>query len=120
MAAADAARRLRLLPPGTALGWTPYAWLVYLVPFAIMPAVDGGPAEGRWGATAAATVVFLVAYFRAYWERGTRLVALVAVQAALGAAFARANRGRWCSSSTRPRSRGTSRARATRRASSSS
>src|SRR5687767_11645151 len=86
-------RHFRLLPPRSSLGWTPYAWLVYLVPFLLMPAIPGGPAEGRWWATAVATAAFLPAYFRAFWERGARLLALVAVQTALGAAFARSNPG---------------------------
>src|ERR1043166_7633934 len=30
----------RLLPHDDDLGWTPYAWLIYIVPFAITPLID--------------------------------------------------------------------------------
>jgi len=85
-------RRLRLLPPDRSLGWLPYAWLVYLGSFFVEPVVRGWDA-GYWAATIVGTLVFLVSYFRGYWERGARLVAIVSFQMALGIGFSPVNRG---------------------------
>ncbi|MGH7505031.1 MAG: sensor histidine kinase, partial [Longimicrobiales bacterium] len=89
-------RRFRLLPPGGPYGWTPYAWLVYLPTFLIEPiarATEGRASAGYLAATAAGVVVFLVSYFRGYWVRGVKLVPIIAVQTALGIAFAPVNPG---------------------------
>jgi two-component system sensor histidine kinase DesK len=53
------------------LGWTPFAWLVYLI-FYFVPLVTGGPSTRVvvWSLVAAA--VFLVLYFEAFRARGTR------------------------------------------------
>jgi two-component system sensor histidine kinase DesK len=89
---AGAPRRVRLLPPDATAGWVPYAWLVYLGGFFIAPWVRrAGPVE--WAVTVVGAAVFLAIYFRAYWERGARLVALVAAQAALGVGFSAVNDG---------------------------
>ncbi len=62
-------RRFVLLPRNSPLGWTPYAWLVYLLMFLLEPTLRQRPA---WEAllTYAGAAVFLVAYFRAFWARG--------------------------------------------------
>jgi two-component system sensor histidine kinase DesK len=80
------------LPPNRTIGWTPYAWLIYLGFFFIAP-LQRGRGAGDWALTIVGTVVFLAAYFRAYWERGPRLLALIAFQAALGVAFSPVNDG---------------------------
>ena len=57
----------------------------------VLGAVRHGP--WYWAATIAATIVFLVAYFRGYWERGARLVGIVAVFTALAVCFSPVNGG---------------------------
>ena len=79
-------RRFPLLPDGP-LGWTPYAWLIYLSVFLIEPVVR--TQQGRagllyWAMTIVALLAFLAAYFRGYWVHGRRLVAIIAFIAALG------------------------------------
>jgi hypothetical protein len=39
---------MRLLPKDPDLGWTPYAWLIYFVPFLAYPAARGASAL-EWG-----------------------------------------------------------------------
>lgn len=83
--------RLRLLPPGHDLGFTPYAWLVYLVALLVEPLARGAtPTE--WAALAVAMAVFLPAYFAGYWG-GRGLAAGVLVPLLLGAGLAFVNPG---------------------------
>lgn len=64
---------MRLLPKNHFLGWTPYAWLVYLCFFFMHPILDHvGPRE--WAVTIGATVVFVGLYLRGYWLCGWPLV----------------------------------------------
>lgn len=89
-------RQFRLLPPNTYLGWTPYAWLVYLPIFLIEPVVHtrmGLGSAGLWAITLAGVAVFLIAYFRGYWVRGQRMLPVVAVLVALGVCFSPVNTG---------------------------
>jgi two-component system sensor histidine kinase DesK len=89
-------RRFRILPPGSPLGWTPYAWLLYLPTFLIEPVVRtqlGRATVAYWALTIAGLVLFLIVYFRAYWVRGVRLLPLIAIQTALAVGFAPINRG---------------------------
>jgi two-component system, NarL family, sensor histidine kinase DesK len=83
-------RRVQLIPPERS--WIPYAWLIYLGAFFIEPIIRGWN-PGYWAATIAGALVFLVSYFRGYWERGARLVAIVAFQVALGIGFSPVNSG---------------------------
>jgi len=85
-------RRFHLLPPGRGLGWIPYAWIVYLGSFFIEPIVHGWN-PGYWAVTVLGAVVFLASYFRGYWEHGPRLVAIIALQVALGIGFSPFNPG---------------------------
>jgi len=79
---------MRLLPHDTSLGWTPYAWLVYIVPFALTPFISSWQANARGFATyAIALVAFLALYFRSYWVRGRELVLVSAATLAMGLAF---------------------------------
>jgi len=78
----------RLLPHDADLGWTPYAWLIYIVPFAITPVFDHRYATaGGWAMFLAATAAFLVLYFRGYWARGRELVLIAAATTAMAIAF---------------------------------
>ncbi len=90
-------RRWRLLPDDKSLGWTPFAWLIYLPTFLIEPIADAQagrpPHWSIWLFTIAGLVVFLASYFYGYWARGRRLMAIAALQTALGIAFAPINIG---------------------------
>jgi two-component system, NarL family, sensor histidine kinase DesK len=78
----------RLLPHDDDLGWTPFAWLIYIVPFAITPLMERRYATlGGWSLFLGATAVFLVLYFRGYWARGRELVLVAIAIAALGIVF---------------------------------
>lgn len=78
----------RLLPHDNDLGWTPYAWLIYIVPFLTTPlyAPRYNTPTG-WAMFGAATLVLAALYFRAYWVRGRELILIAAATAALGLAF---------------------------------
>jgi two-component system sensor histidine kinase DesK len=79
---------MRFLPHDTDLGWTPWAWTVYMVPFALTPLYVSEFANARgWALFTAATVVFLAMYFRSYWVRGRELLLLSAATVALGLLF---------------------------------
>lgn len=84
--------RLRLLPDNPEIGWTPYAWLIYLAGFWFQPVLRGASVD-EWVATAAATAVFLVLYFRAYWLGNTGIIACAAGIATLGVMFSTTNPG---------------------------
>ena len=75
---------MRLLPNDKDLGWTPYAWLIYIVPFAISPVYMR---HANWPLYIAATLAFMALYFRGHWARGRELVLVAAATAALGIAF---------------------------------
>ncbi len=78
----------RLLPHDTDLGWTPYAWLIYIVPFALTPFISSWQSNARGFATyGIALVVFVVLYLRSYWVRGRELVLVAAMTLAMGLAF---------------------------------
>lgn len=77
---------MRLLPRSDELGWTPFVWLLYIIPFASVPAFTGGGARA-WGVTMAGLAVFLVLYFRGFWARGAELVVIVALITVLAVVF---------------------------------
>jgi two-component system, NarL family, sensor histidine kinase DesK len=83
---------MRLLPRDQSVGWTPFAWLVYLAAFFVEP-VLGRAAPLEWALTVAATLVFLALYFRGFWlqRRGQVKVALGIL--AIGVLFLPTNRG---------------------------
>jgi two-component system sensor histidine kinase DesK len=87
-------RRWRPLPDDPDLGWAPYIWLLYLVFVFLVPGL-WNPSDDPvvWGASIAATLVFVPLYFWAYWLRGEgRLLAALGI-AAVGAALAPVNTG---------------------------
>jgi two-component system sensor histidine kinase DesK len=75
-----------LLPNSPELGWTPWAWLIYLVPFVAAPFYIDAVAPYT-AATMAATAAFLVLYFAGYWNRGRRLLLIIWAIAAIGCLF---------------------------------
>ncbi|HVS63249.1 MAG TPA: sensor histidine kinase [Thermoanaerobaculia bacterium] len=83
---------MRLLPKDRNVGWTPFAWLVYLATFFIDPIANG--ASGlEWTLTLLATAAFLVLYFRGFWlpARGQLRIALAIL--AIGVLFLPSNAG---------------------------
>jgi two-component system sensor histidine kinase DesK len=87
---------MQLLPNDKDLGWTPFAWLIYLSFFLIGPLADPHPTVGKWAITLAGIVVFLALYFRGYWARGTELVLIIAAITLLGAIYFPFNPGAGC------------------------
>jgi len=85
-------RRFALLPNDKYVGWTPYAWLIYLPTFVLEPLAEHRPG-GAIALTVLGTVVFLASYFRGYWVNGWQLGAVIALETALGVAFAPINGG---------------------------
>jgi two-component system, NarL family, sensor histidine kinase DesK len=76
---------LRLIPHDTALGWTPWAWTVYIVPYALTPLyLDKYANAGGWLFFGGTTLAFLAMYFRSYWVRGRELYLLAAAMVAMG------------------------------------
>src|SRR5689334_24419235 len=81
------------LPPDNAVGWTPYAWLIYLATLFVEPAVTHAGAVA-WSLTIVGAMAFLFAYFRAYWTRRDReRLGLSLFQFLLGLAFSFWNAG---------------------------
>jgi two-component system sensor histidine kinase DesK len=78
----------RILPHDSSLGWTPYAWLIYIVPFAMTPFLSSWQANVTGYVTySIAVLAFVVLYFRSYWVRGRELVLVSATTLAMGIAF---------------------------------
>ena len=78
----------RLIPHDNDLGWTPYAWLIYIIPFTLTPLWSTRQTTlAHWAMYAAATAVFLVLYFRSLWVRGRELMLVAAAMVAMGIAF---------------------------------
>jgi two-component system sensor histidine kinase DesK len=87
-------QRWRLLPHNSAIGWTPYAWLVYLPTFLMQPIAEQQAGNNpHWVLTIAGLAVFLVSYFYGYWVNGTRLLLVALLHTALAVAFAPINVG---------------------------
>jgi two-component system sensor histidine kinase DesK len=79
---------MRLLPHDNDTAWTPYAWLIYIVPFAVTPFMserqNNAAGYALYGLALAA---FLVLYFRSHWVQGRELVLITAATLAMGVAF---------------------------------
>jgi two-component system sensor histidine kinase DesK len=86
--------RIRLLPESSPLGWTPYAWLVYLS-FFVVYAVWRNTA-GDWLIDGLALTAFLVLYFRGFWLSGPALLPIVFGIVAIGLLTAPRNPGASC------------------------
>jgi two-component system, NarL family, sensor histidine kinase DesK len=74
---------MRLLPDDNRIGWSPYAWLVYLL-FLLLEIVFAGSTLFNWSVIAVSLAVFFPLYFRFYWERGWRAQLCAAGIGALG------------------------------------
>lgn len=79
---------MRILPHDNDLGWTPWAWTVYVIPFLLTPLWSSRFATpAGWLLFGGTTLFFLGLYFRSYWVRGRELILLAAATTALGIAF---------------------------------
>lgn len=79
---------MRLLPHDKTLGWTPYVWLVYILPFTLTPTYHRrfDDAAG-WTLFISGTIVLAALYFRSYWVRGRELILVTIATAAMAVAF---------------------------------
>jgi len=84
---------MQLLPPHKDLGWKPFAWIIYIAFFVVFPVLKPHTTPLEWVATIAATLLFLVLYFRGYWARDRELAFIVVAMTALGVAFFPTNGG---------------------------
>lgn len=82
---------LRFLPRDDYLGWTPYAWLVYLPAIFVQPIIERSAAHGLLAVLSAG--VFLVTYFAGYWRRDERLIPIILIQVGLGVGMTAINTG---------------------------
>jgi two-component system sensor histidine kinase DesK len=79
---------MRLIPNDSNLGWTPYAWLVYIVPFAVTPLLSRSQTSlAHWALYITATLFFVVIYLRSHWAQGRELILLTALTLAMGLGF---------------------------------
>jgi two-component system sensor histidine kinase DesK len=84
---------MQLIPKQVELGWTPYAWLVYLVFFWLGPIFSPHTTPRDWALTALGTLIFLPLYFWGYWLHGRQALIPVALITLLGIVFAPINFG---------------------------
>lgn len=84
--------RLRLLPPTSPLGLTPYLWLVYIAPF-VTYAVLTNDTPGEWAIDGTTFVVFLALYFRGFWVHRGELLLVSMALVALGVVTTPGNAG---------------------------
>ena len=81
-------RRGKLIPHDTDLGWTPWAWTVYIIPYALTPLyLEKYANAGGWLFFGGTTLAFLAMYFRSFWVRGRELYLLSAAMVAMGVAL---------------------------------
>jgi two-component system sensor histidine kinase DesK len=78
---------MRLLPEDRDEGWTPYAWLVYILFFAAGPLFKRAPTPADWILTGAGLLTFLALYFYGFWCGGRRLLVVAGTIALLGIVY---------------------------------
>ena len=83
--------RFRLLP-ASPLGWTPYAWLIYLSLYVVFAVAQTHSVVG-WLAQGSGLLLFLVLYFRAFWLSGNALLVVAFAIVALGVVLIPSNPG---------------------------
>ncbi len=84
--------RFRLLPKDEDLGWTPFAWLIYLVFFiAYLPVTARTLTD--WILSLGGITAFLVLYFTGHWVRDHRLLWIIAGITLIGLILAPGNPG---------------------------
>jgi len=86
--------RIRLLPESSPVGWTPFAWLVYLSFFVVFAIWNNSPRD--WLIDGPALALFLTLYFRGFWLRGRALLPVIFAIVAIGLVVAPRNPGASC------------------------
>ena len=86
---------MRAFPRHPDMGWTPYAFLIYLGFFFAYAGMEREMSAGRWAATLLGAAVFLVLYFRGWWypNGDRRTVWIAAGMVVLAAIYAPYNPG---------------------------
>ncbi|HEY4678744.1 MAG TPA: histidine kinase, partial [Candidatus Angelobacter sp.] len=84
---------MRLLPQNKDIGWTPYAWLIYLTSVPFFGYASGQTTARFWAPTIAGMVIFLGLYFWGYWIKGKKLLWIIAAITVLGMVSAPMNPG---------------------------
>ena len=84
---------MQLIPKNVDLGWTPYAWLIYLVFFWFGPIFSPNTTLDDWALTALGTAVFLPLYFWGYWLPGRKALIPAGLIVLLGIIYAPINFG---------------------------
>lgn len=74
---------MRLLPDERHLGWTPYAWLIYSLPF-LINTWESRSQPTTFAANLSVYATFLVLYFLGYWFHGRKLLAIITSMTLLG------------------------------------
>jgi len=83
---------MQLIPKDVELGWTPYAWLIYLAFFWMGPIFSHATAQD-YALTALGTAIFLPLYFWGYWLHGRKALIPAGLIALLGILYAPINWG---------------------------
>ncbi len=76
---------MRLIPKDENLGWTPYAWTIYVVFFLLSPGLARHPEPIDWLISTGGTLAILALYFRGHWVRGVRVLPIIAGLTLIGA-----------------------------------
>jgi two-component system, NarL family, sensor histidine kinase DesK len=84
---------MRLLPKNKDIGWTPYAWLIYLTSVPFYGYMSGQTSTRFWVLTVLGMLIFLALYFRGYWMEGKKLLWIITAIALLGVLYSPANAG---------------------------
>jgi two-component system sensor histidine kinase DesK len=84
---------MRLLPDNKDLGWTPYAWLIYLTSVPFYGYAGGQRSPVFWVLTSLGMLAFLPLYFRGYWVKDKRLLWIIAAIALFGVVYSPTNSG---------------------------
>jgi two-component system sensor histidine kinase DesK len=84
---------MRLLPQNKDLGWTPYAWLIYLASVPFYGYASGQRSATFWALNILGMLVLLALYFRGYWIKDRRLLWIIAAITLLGVVYSPTNPG---------------------------
>jgi len=83
---------MRLLPNNKDIGWTPYLWLVYAANLPLYAFLGNANAR-TWTLSLLSMAVFLALYFRGYWVKDRKLLAIIVALGLLGVVMAPVNPG---------------------------
>jgi two-component system sensor histidine kinase DesK len=84
---------MRLLPKNKDIGWTPYAWLIYLTSVPFYGYASGQRSTVFWALNILGMLVLMALYFRGYWIKGRKLLWIIAAIALLGIVYSPTNSG---------------------------